>query len=193
MNTYKDLEDSLYNWVEVMFPDWIVKFAYDNGPELQTPYLVIDVRKLDPVGREYNSSDTFVDENDKSYVTTRQDYQALVRFEFVGKYDVNTQLAEMAHQLEFNLRTQRGYENQHRNRLSLMKYMPVRRLAVPRETDTYMYYQLDVTFGYAISQVEEQDWIEIIGIDGIYHDAGREPDHVINTHITIADNINPNP
>lgn len=189
MNIYKDLEDSLYNWVESMFPTTRMKFAYDNGPELQTPYLVIDVRKLDPIGRSYNSSDTFVDASNKSFVVSRQDYEALVRFEYVGKYDVNTELAEMAHQLEFALRTQKGYENQRRNNLSLMKYNPVRRLPVKRETDTYMYYQLDVTFGYAVSQRDEQDWIEIIGIDGVYHDAGREPDHEIPTHIE----INPNP
>lgn len=190
MNTYKDLEDSLYNWVEAMFPDMRMKMAYDNGAELQTPYLSIDVRRMDAVGRSYNSSDTFV-LNDKSYVTTRQDYQAMVRLELVGKYDQNTTLAEMAQQLEFALRTQKGYEEQHKNRLSLMTYNPVRRIPVPRETDTYMYYQLDVTFGYAISDVQEQDWIEIIGIDGVYHDAGREPDHIIRTHTDITDNPNP--
>lgn len=189
MNIYKDLEDSLYNWVESLFPDTRIQFAYTNGPELQTPYLVIDVRKLDPIGRSYNSSDTFVDENDKSYTVSRQDYEALVRFEYVGKYDNDTTVAEMASQLEFSLRTQRGYESQRRNNLSLMKYNPVRRLPVKRETDTYMYYQLDVTFGYAVSQREEQDWMEIITIDGVYHDAGREPDHVIQTHIE----LNPNP
>lgn len=189
MNIYKDLEDALYNFVEAMFPDMRMKMAFDNGPEPQTPYLVIDVRKLDAVGREYNSSDTFVGDDDKSYVTTQQNYEALVRLELVGKYDLNTELAEMAHELEFSLRTQRGYETQRMNALSLMRYNPVRRIPVHRETDTYMYYQLDVTFGYVISQVEEQDWMYIIGVDGIYHDAGREPDHIIHTHI----DINPNP
>lgn len=190
MNTYKDLEDSLYNWVEAMFPDMRIKMAYDNGVELQTPYLSIDVRRMDAVGREYNSSDTRVIE-DKSYVSTRQDYQASVRFELCGKYDLNTETSELAQQLEFALRTQRGYEEQHRQRLSLMSYNPVRRIPVRRETDTYMYYQLDVTFGYAITNVEEQLWIEIIGIDGVYHDAGREPDHIIRTHTDITENPNP--
>lgn len=184
-NIYKDLEDSLYNFIEAMFPTWRVKFAFDNGPEVTTPYLVIDVKKLDAVGREYNSSTTYIDSENKSYTTTQQNYEAHVRFEFVGKYDLNTQLAEMAHQLEFSLRTQRGYENQRRNALSLMKYNPVRRIAVPRETDTYMYYQLDVIFGYVLSQTEEQDWMVEIGITGVYHDAGREPDHIIESTIEI--------
>lgn len=188
MNVYQNLEDSLYNFVEAMFPTWRIKFAFDNGPELQTPYLVIDVKKIDAVGRAYTSSSKFIDNDNKSYTTTEQNYEALVRFELVGKYDINTVLAEMAGQLEFSLRTQRGYENQRRNMLSLMKYNPVRRLAVKRETDTYMYYQLDVTFGYVVSQVEEQDWIIELGIDGVYHDAGREPDHVIQSHIEINSN-----
>ena len=189
MNVYQNLEDSLGNFVEAMFPDWRIKYAFDNGPELQTPYLVIDVKKIDAVGREYNSSSTFIDGDNKSYTTTQQNYEAVVRFELVGKYDLNTTLAEMAGQLEFALRTQRGYEAQRINLLSLMKYNPVRRLAVKRETDTYMYYQLDVIFGYLVTQVEEQDWIIQIGIDGVYHDAGREPDHIIHSHIE----INPNP
>lgn len=184
-NIYKDLEDSLYNFVEAMFPDWRMKFAFDNEPELQTPFLVIDVRKIDAIGREYNSSSTSIDENNKSYTVTQQNYEALVRFELVGKSDVNAQLAEMAQQLEFSLRTQRGYENQRRNSLSLMKYNPVRRLPVPRETDMYMYYQLDVTFGYSVTQTEEQDWMIQLGITGVYHDAGREPDHIIESTIEI--------
>lgn len=184
-NIYKDLEDSLYNYIEAMFPTWRVKFAFDNAPELQTPFLVIDVKRLDAVGREYSSSSMSIDEDNKSYTTTTQDYEALVRFELVGKYDNNTELAEMAQQLDFSLRTQRGYENQRRNSLSLMKYNPVRRIAVKRETDTYMYYQLDAAFGYAVTQTEEQDWMAEIGITGVYHDAGREPDHIIESTIEI--------
>lgn len=185
MNIYQHLEDSVYAYVNTLFPTWRTIFAYGNGPEVQTPYLVIDVKKLDPVGRSYISSSLEIDENNQSYTTTIQDYEAHVRFEFVGKYDVNTELAEMAHQLEFSLRTQAGYEEQRRNALSLMKYNPIRRIPVRRETDTYMYYQLDVVFGYVVSRTDVQDYIITLGIDGVYHDAGREPDHIIRTTLEI--------
>ena len=181
---YKNLEDSLYDYIVTFFPEWRVKFAFDNGPELKTPYLVIDVRTIDSVGREDTSSAQSLSSG-VSYVTTTQTFNAMVRFEFVGEYDGSQALAEMAHSLEFNLRTQRGYEEQARNSLSLMKYNPVRRLPALRETDMYMYYQLDATFGYAVTQVDEQDYMEIIGIHGVYHDAGREPDHIIRTTIEI--------
>jgi hypothetical protein len=183
--TYKELEDALGDFVEELFPTWRIKYAYDNAPELQTPYLVIDVRKMQAIGREYTSSGLSIDDNNKSYTTTTQNYEVLVRFEFVGKYDVNLELAEMAQQLEFQLRTQNGYEAQSRHALSLMSFIPVRRLSVKRETDTYMYYQLDVHFGYALTETVEQDYIVDLGIHGVYHDAGREPDHIIETSIEI--------
>lgn len=186
MNIYQSLEDGVYNYVTTLFPTWRTIFAYGNGPEVQTPYLVIDVKKFDAIGRSYNSSSQELDPiTNESYTTTIQNYEAHVRFEFVGKSDVNTQLAEMAQQLEFALRTQRGYEEQKRNALSLMKYNPVRRIPVRRETDTYMYYQLDVVFGYVVSNTEVQDYINTLQIDGVYHDAGREPDHIIRTTIDI--------
>lgn len=185
MNVYQNLEDSVYQYVNTLFPTWRTIFAYGNGPEIQTPYLVIDVKKLDAVGRSYNSSTQEIDENNQSFTTTIQNYEAHVRFEFTGKSDVNTELAEMAQQLEFSLRTQRGYEEQRRNALSLMKYNAVRRIPVRRETDTYMYYQLDVVFGYVVSSTEVQDYMATLGIDGVYHDAGREPDHIIESHIEI--------
>lgn len=185
MNIYQSLEDGVYNYVNAMFPTWRTIFAFGNGPEPQSPYLVIDVKKFDAVGRSYTSSSQEIDENLQSFTTTIQNYEAHVRFELCGKYDVNTELAEMAQQLEFSLRTQRGYEEQKRNALSLMKYNPVRRIPVRRETDTYMYYQLDVVFGYVVSSTEVQDYMNTLGIDGVYHDAGREPDHIIRTTLEI--------
>lgn len=184
-DVYKSLEDGIYDFVIALFPDWRIKFALDNGPEMQTPYLVIDVRKLQAIGREQISTETELTFDDKIYTTTIQDYEASVRFEFVGKYDVTNQLAEMAQMLEFNLRSPRGYEEQERSSLSLLKYNAVRRIPVRRDTDTYMYYQLDVTFGYSLTQTTEQDYFDTVGIHGIYHDAGREPDHIIETTIEI--------
>lgn len=185
MNIYKDLEDSLYAYVSALFPTWRIIFPFQNGPEPQTPYLVIDVKKLDAVGREQTSGTVSIDELDVGTVTTVQNYQAHVRFEFVGKNDSNTTVAEMSHQLELNLRSPKGYELQHIHNISLYMYKPVERLVLKRETDVYMFYQLDTTFGYAVQMVEEQDWIEFTNITGVYRDAGREPDYTIVSTIEI--------
>lgn len=184
MNIYQDLEDSLYSIVEGLYPTWTVIFPYQNGPEPVSPFLVIDVKKLDAVGREYQSTLVDVDVLPAA-TTTLQDYQATVRFEFVGKYDVNTILAEMAHQFEMALRTPKGYELQKTARLSLFTYNPVQRLSLKRETETYMYYQLDVVFGYTMEVRQEFDYIEVTSLTGVYHDAGREPDHTITNLIVI--------
>lgn len=185
MNIYKDLEDSLYAVVSSLFPAWRIIFPFQNGPEPETPYLVIDVSKMDAVGREQTSTTVSVDEFEVGTTTTLQAYQADVRFEFVGKNDSNTTVAEMSQQLAIMLRTPQGYEQQHVNRLSLFSVDPIERLALKRETDVYMFYQLDTLMGYSIQTVSDQNWIESTGLQGVYKDAGRLPDHTIVSTLEI--------
>ncbi|MNQ46918.1 hypothetical protein D3C85_607450 [compost metagenome] len=191
MNIYQDLEDSLYAVVSTLFPTWRIIFSFQNGPEPQTPYLCIDVSQLDAVGREQISSTVSVDELGDGTTTILQNYEAKVRFELIGLNDSNTTAGEMMHQLEFSFRTPASYELQRTNNLSLMRYSPVERLPLKRETDTYMFYQLDTVFGYAMRSVSEQDWIEATTVTGIYHDAGREPDHTIISTIEISSQETP--
>lgn len=189
MNMYKDLEDSLYNLVIGMFPEWTVIFSYTNGPEPTSPYCAIDVRRLDPVGQQYTSHLSKVDPlSGEAVTTTIQDGLAQVRFEFHGKYDENTELSNMASLLEMSMRTPRAFELMKLNRLSLHKRMTCRRVPQRRETDMYMVYQLDCTYAYCSVIKDEIDWIEILGITGTYNDAGREPDHKIVSHIDITPN-----
>lgn len=184
MNIYQNLEDSLYAMVIALFPTWRIIFPFQNGPEPETPYLVIDVQRLDALGREQTSGAVTVT-NGVGTTTMVQNYQAFVRFEFVGKNDTNTTVAEMSQQLDLNLRTPQGYELQHVNNISLYNYAPVERLVAKRETDVYMFYQLDTTFGYAVKVVPEQNWIEATSVTGVYRDAGREPDYTITSTIEI--------
>lgn len=163
LDVYKDLEDSLFDLVSKQFPDWRTIFSFQNGPEPKTPYLLIDVKRLDSVGAGQNSGKVTVDtDTGEGTTTTTQDYKAKVRFEFVGKYENNTSLAEMVHAMEASLRTQRGLELQRANNLSLYSVSGVERVRLPRDTDMYMYYQLDVVFGYCIQIIEEQQWIEAV-------------------------------
>jgi hypothetical protein len=188
MNVYRDLEDSLYDVVTGLFPDWTVIFALTNGPEPVNPYCVINVRKMDMIGQPYTSHLASVDiSNPDQYAVTQtvQDVYATVRFEFHGLYDWDTITADMSHALEIAMRTPRGYEALAKNRLSLHKRLTSRRLPVKRETDMYMVYQLDATFAYTSVSTDDVQWIEILGVTGIYHDAGREPDHTIINHIDI--------
>lgn len=202
MNIYQDLEDCLYNIVSELHPDWNILFAYTNAPEPLNPYLVIDVKKLNPCGREYNSTPTVGADGEKLSQTTIQDHEASVRFEFVGKYDDQTSVAEMASQLQLELRSAKGYELQAINRLSLFNLTTLRRLPLPRDTDIYMIYQLDAVFAYSAMTTTEQDYAITITTEttdeggggnvgeggGVYHDANQPPDYVIRTHLEITPN-----
>lgn len=192
MNIYQNLEDSLYNLVNGLFPAWTTIFAFANGPEPTSPYCVINVRKIETIGQQYTSHLGKINPlTGEAATSTIQDSLTQVRFEFIGKYDANTTTAEMAQQLELAMRTPRGFELMKLNNLSLHKKMSARRMPVKRETDTYMVYQLDCTFAYCCLTVDDIDWIEFTGLTGIYHDAGREPDHVIINHIDLTTNPNP--
>ena len=184
MNIYQDLEDSLYNIVSALHPDWTILFAFTNAAEPQNPYLIIDVKKLNPIGREYNSTPVFGETHLTQ--TTIQDHEATVRFEFIGKYDDQTSVAEMAQLLQIELRSQYGYELQATNRLSLFNISTLRRLPLPRDTDMYMIYQLDCTFAYAAVLTTEQDYARGANGTGVYHDANRPPEYVLETEFEIT-------
>ncbi|WKV20442.1 hypothetical protein 16Q_049 [Pseudomonas phage 16Q] len=186
MNIYQDLEDCLYNIVEALHPDWKILFAFTNAAEPVNPYLVIDVKKLTPIGREYNSTPTYGEDGFRLIQTTIQDHEATVRFEFIGKYDDQTSVSEMAQLLQIELRSATGYELQSINRLSLYNLSTLRRLPLPRETDMYMIYQLDCVFAYAAVLKTEQDYTLGLSVDGVYHDANQPPDYTIKTHFEIT-------
>lgn len=186
MNIYQDLEDALYNIVSTLHPEWTILFAYTNAAEPLNPYVSIDVKKLTPVGNEYSSTPTIGADGSKLIQTTIQDHEAMVRFEFIGKYDDNTTVADMAQKLQIELKTPTGYELQTINRLALYRQSTLRRLPLPRDTDMYMIYQLDTTFAYATQVTTEQDYATAIKGDGVYHDANQLPDYTITTHLEIT-------
>lgn len=186
MNIYQDLEDSLYNIVSALHPEWNILFAFTNAAEPQNPYLVIDVKKLNPCGREYSSVPTIGEDGTKLIQTTTQDHEATVRFEFIGKYDDQTSVSDMAQTLQVELRTPEGYELQATNRLSLFNLSTLRRLPLPRDTDVYMIYQLDCVFAYTASITIEQDYARAIKGEGVYHDANEPPDYTLRTQFEIT-------
>lgn len=186
MNIYKDLEDSLYNIVSDMHPDWKIIFAYTNTSEPVNPYLVIDVKKLNPIGREYSSTPTVGEDGKKLIQSTIQDHEATVRFEFIGKYDDNTTVSDMAQLLQIELRSPRGYELQAENRISLYNMTSLRRIPLPRDTDVYMIYQLDCSFAYSSVLTTEQEYALGLEGTGAYHDANQPPDYKITTQFEVT-------
>jgi hypothetical protein len=186
MNIYQDLEDSLYNIVSTLHPEWTILFAYTNAAEPVNPYVSIDVKKLTPVGREYSSTPTIGEDGSKLIQTTTQDHEATVRFEFIGKYDDNTTVANMGQELQIELRSPTGYELQAINKLSLFKLTHLRRIPLMRDTDMYMIYQLDCIFAYTSQITTEQEYALGLNGTGVYHDANQPPDYTMTTQFEIT-------
>lgn len=185
MSLFNDLENSLYAVASTLFPTWRIIFPYQNGPEPETPYLVINVMKLDAVGREHNSDGVQVVDG-VGTTSTVQTYNAKIRFELIGLNDTATTAGEMIHELDLALRSPLAYELQQLNRVSLLRKSPIVRMPLKRETDMFMFFQLDTQFAYTAKYVYEQDWIEATVLYATYYDAGREPDHVITSTIDIS-------
>jgi len=179
---YTDLEDSLYTVYSTMFPDERFTFPFENAPELETPYVIIDVYKIDAVGREQSSS-----LSTDGVVTVLQTYEVKVRIEVLGEYDNSTVVGNLAHSLEYIIRTPLFYQGLASNKLSLMRYRPFERFPIKRDTKTYMCYKQDLYFAYAVTETQDVGYMDSAIINGVYNDAGREG-HVIETQITIPEN-----
>lgn len=176
---YKGLEDALYNVLASQFPTERISFPFNNAPEPKTPYIIIDVMRIDAIGREQTGTLTTNGE-----LTVTQVYEAKVRFEVLGEYDGQTVVGDLAHKIEFSLRTPLFLEALGTNNLSLMRYKSIDRFPRKRDTKTYMCYQQEVWFSYAITVTQDVGYIDTANLEGVYNDAGREG-NIITTEINI--------
>ena len=183
MNIYKQLEDALYTSFSTHFPDDRFIFPFLNAPEPQTPYVVLDIQKIDAIGMPQDGGLT-----DNGTATIVQNYEVKVIVEILGEYDNQTVVGDLAHKIEFSIRTPLFQQVLATNNLSLMRYKPVDRFPRKRDTKTYMCYQQSLFFAYSVSETQDVGYINEATIQGVYHDAGREG-HIIENDIVIQ---NPN-
>lgn len=183
MNVYKQLEDALHASFSTHFPTDRFIFPFLNAPEPQTPYVVIDIQRLDAVGMPQNNGLT-----DLGVATIVQNYEAKVVIEVLGEYDNLTIVGDLAHKLEFSIRTPLFQQVLATNNLSLMRYKPVDRFPRKRDTKTYMCYQQGLYFAYSVAETQDVGYINEATVQGVYPDAGREG-HIIENDIVIQ---NPN-
>lgn len=187
MNVYMDLEDSIYLSIKEMFPDWRVIQAYTNAPDQITPYVAIDVKRVEECGPGYISTLVDVTDPDGSTVTV-QDYESIVNIEFIGVsspdqdgVQTQTEAGNMSMQLLGAFRTPKGYESLDKNKLSIFDKPTVKRIPLKRDTDMYMVWQQKWKFAFSTYTTETQDYIDSASYEGFYTDAGREPDHIIRS------------
>lgn len=183
MNIYKSLEDALYTAFSTHFPTNTFIFPFLNAPEPETPYVVLDIMKVDAIGMAQDSGLTT-----DGVATILQNYEVKVVIEILGEYDDQTTVGDLAHALEFSIRTPLFQQVLAVNNLSLMRYKPVDRFPRKRDTKTYMCYQQSLFFAYSVNETQDVGYINEATIHGVYNDAGRAG-HVIENDIVIQ---NPN-
>lgn len=181
MNSYQNLEDSVFNVLEGLFPDWRLIFAYYNDESPLSPYCSIDVQEIKMIGREYQSSLATPISADIATSVTIQDNMADVSFKFIGLQDHNTETSEMVNLLQLMLRTPKGYQLLAANNLALHGVTKFPRSAQKRDTDTYMVYELVCKFAFSNVIVSEIDWIETVELQGQYDGAIAEFEPIIVT------------
>ena len=186
-NIYEELEDSIYDTIVALFPDWRVIQAFNNGPEPETPYIAIDVKRMTRLGQGVTSSLGDINAAGEFVTVIIQDHEARVHLEVIGKNGTIPEIGNMSTRLEAALRSPKGYDILEENKLSVLRQPQVRRLQDKRDTDMYMIWQHEYRFAYATYETEEtEDYIGGVGIDATYYDAGREPDHIIKHKIDVT-------
>lgn len=157
---YVNFEDKLYEALAEFFPNTVVVHAYENQPETKTPYIVINVLSLDPIGGEYTAGLT--DEN--SNLATIQNFEGLVRLEFHGKdASVSGNLAQ--HFVSTVRHPNKNYLFGSR-KISVMRLGQPKKISKKRDTQFYTSYVVDVFFAYSTAYSEEVATVESVVIDG---------------------------
>lgn len=164
MSIYVNLRDSIYDSLNVIFPTTQIVQAYNNGPEVVTPYVTFDVVDIDQIGEEYLSS--FADEEGMQQIVSQ--YEVKVRIEFVGKQDSSFDAAALANDFYFVIDQTPTQHAFLLNNLSYLRKDSVKRIPRKRETDWYINYQIDLIFGYQVEARQSIDIIESVNIEADY-------------------------
>ena len=154
MSIYDSLKSSLYNSCTKIVTENQVIFSHQGGQEPNGTYCAINILRVDKVGSEtdatYASDDGSITE-----LYSRNEYEATVRFMFVGKdagnlaYEFESTMDNYASRFFF------GTES-----LAVMRKSNVRRVPEKRETTWVENFTLDVVFSYAVETTQPIDIIE---------------------------------
>lgn len=143
-SSYSDLMQSIFTATKTLFPDNKVIKANLSGSEPENPYIVFRVIRDEQLGLAYN--DTLL--NASNVMTTRANYEVLVQFSFVSKdEDIAGSLVKTFVQA---LNSPVTREQFRKNKLSKTNISPIRSIPTKRETTWIQYYNVDVTFNYAV-------------------------------------------
>lgn len=136
-----------------------VIYSHQNGTEPTGSYVVIQVVNMKQTGRTEES--TLTDESlPKKKITFKNHFEGLIQFSFGG-----SQAADMAHEffnaVPNNVVVREAYQ---KNNLAPMRKSTLRYSPQKRDTKWVDFFNVDVTFSYAVYTNQDIDWVEHITI-----------------------------
>jgi hypothetical protein len=174
------LRQSLFTSTKALFPDNKVIFGNTNLGEPDEPYVIIRIIRNTKVGTAY--LDTLL--NADSIQTTTNHYEALVQFSFVSAEPITDEnpfdiAADMVSYFEQILDTSSVRENFRVNHLAKLRVSPIRNVAYQRETLWTNFYNIDVTFLYAVRTEQNMIGIDTVVVEEMNGDTYTIPPNVV--------------
>lgn len=163
MNIYTSLQNNVYDSLATLFPDTTIVQAYTNGPEPRSPYIVFDLYSVKQQGQEYIETFTSIEGRQQIY----SHYSCLIRLEFAAPTQ-DFRAAELANELYFIVDYTTSQEVFLKNNLSYLRKSSIRKIPKKRDTDWWMFYQIDLHFGYQVEARQDTGVIESVEIQGGY-------------------------
>lgn len=137
------------------FPTIPVIYSHQNGSEPATSYVVIQIVSLMQKGRTEES--TLVDESTpEKNITFKNHYEGTIQFSFAGS-NAPDMATEFLNTIPNNVVVREAYQ---KNNLAPIRKSTLRRAPQKRDTKWVEFFNLDVTFSYAIYTNQTIDWVE---------------------------------
>lgn len=180
MSVYSDFRNAVRIGTEKVFTEAgytnvPVIYSHQNGSEPSGPYVVVQIVSLNQVGRNETSmltqlaatygwgfgwSENFSESDARQQITIKALYEGVVQFTFVG-----SQAPDLAHDFQQNICNNIVItEAYQRNLVAPMRKTGVRRAPQKRDTQWVEFFNMDVTFSYAVRTTQDIDWVEHVTI-----------------------------
>lgn len=167
MSVYSDVRTAIRNGTLKVFQNIGLNnvpiiFSHQNGSEPADPYVVIQIVNVRQVGRTQEAS--FTDDGDefgenKNLWYTAQ-YEVMAQFSFSGSLGPDY-AQEFQHAVNNNRVIIEEYQ---KFNLAPIRKSLLRRAPMKRETQWIEFFNIDVTFSYAVQTIQSIDWVEHVSI-----------------------------
>lgn len=134
-------------------------FSHINGTEPSIPYVVINILGISQIG----SADYSTRTNENLELSIKAEYEVRAQFSFCGS-SAGSMMHYFTQRIKNNVVV---WEEFQKNNLQIRTKSDPRRAPQKRDTQWVDYWNMDVTFGYAVNTQQEVDVIEHVIIKDV--------------------------